>query len=156
LLRRRPSSTVWSWPCASALFSRPLARRSSPVFPEPDVVTLRYVAVSVTVAALWQGTTSAPPGPVSIHVDATRSLGPMTPFWRFFGYDEPNYTYMNDGRKLLSELSALSPVPVYIRTHNLLTTGDGTPSLKWGSTNAYTASVDGRVRYDWTIVDRIF
>jgi xylan 1,4-beta-xylosidase len=119
-------------------------------------VTLRYVAVSVVVTALWQGTTSAPPGRVSIHVDAARSLGPMTPFWRFFGYDEPNYTYMNDGRKLLSELSALSPVPVYIRTHNLLTTGEGTPSLKWGSTNAYTASVDGRVRYDWSIIDRIF
>jgi xylan 1,4-beta-xylosidase len=120
------------------------------------LVALRSVAVSVVAAALWQGTASAPLERVSIHVDATRSLGPMTPFWRFFGYDEPNYTYMNDGRKLLSELSALSPVPVYIRTHNLLTTGDGTPSLKWGSTNAYTASVDGRVRYDWTIVDRIF
>ena len=119
-------------------------------------MALRYVAISVAVAALCQGTPSAPPGRVSIHVDATRSLGPMTPFWSFFGYDEANFTYMNDGRKLLSELSALSPVPVYIRTHNLLTTGDGTPSLKWGSTNVYTAGVDGRVRYDWTIVDRIF
>lgn len=119
-------------------------------------MTLKYVAVFVVAAALWQGTASAPVGRVSIHVDATRSLGPMTPFWRFFGYDEPNYTYMNDGRKLLSELSALSPVPVYIRTHNLLTTGDGTPSLKWGSTNAYTTSVDRRVQYDWTLIDRIF
>ena len=45
---------------------------------------------------------------------------------------------MPDGKKLLSELAALSPVPVYVRTHNLLTTGDGTPALKWGSTNAYT------------------
>ena len=26
---------------------------------------------------------------------------PMTPMWAFFGYDEPNYTYMKDGRKLL-------------------------------------------------------
>jgi xylan 1,4-beta-xylosidase len=119
-------------------------------------VPLRFVAVFVVAAGLWQGTASAPVGRASIHVDATRSLGPMTPFWRFFGYDEPNYTYLNDGRKLLSELSALSPVPVYIRTHNLLTSGDGTPSLKWGSTNAYTASVDGRVQYDWTIIDRIF
>ena len=68
----------------------------------------------------------------------------MNPVWAFFGYDEPNYTYMKDGRKLLAELAALSPVPVYIRTHNLLTTGDGTPALKWGSTNAYTEDAAGR------------
>ena len=76
--------------------------------------------------------------------------------WAFFGHDEPNYTYMKDGRKLLSELAELSPVPVFMRTHNLLTTGDGTPALKWGSTNAYTEDADGRPKYDWTIVDRIF
>ncbi len=93
---------------------------------------------------------------VSIHVDATQRRGPMTPMWAFFGYDEPNYTYMKDGRKLLSELAALSPVPVYVRAHNLLTTGDGTPALKWGSTNAYAEDAEGRPVYDWTIVDRIF
>src|SRR5437660_5846426 len=80
----------------------------------------------------------------------------MTPVWAWFGYDEPNYTYMKDGRKLLSELSALSPVPVYVRVHNLLTTGDGTPALKWGSTNAYTEDANGGPKYDWTIIDRIF
>ena len=66
--------------------------------------------------------------------------------WAWFGYDEPNYTYMKDGRKLLSELAALSPVPVYVRAHNLLTSGDGTPALKWGSTNAYTEDADRDVR----------
>jgi xylan 1,4-beta-xylosidase len=90
----------------------------------------------------------------AIRVDASARQGPMKPVWAFFGYDEPNYTYMKDGRKLLSELAALSPVPVYVRTHNLLTTGDGTPALKWGSTNAYTED-RGQPRYDWTIVDRI-
>ena len=79
----------------------------------------------------------------------------MHPMWAWFGYDEPNYTYMKDGRKLLSELADLSPVPVYVRAHNLLTSGDGTPGLKWGSTNAYTEDSQGRPRYDWTIVDRI-
>ena len=39
-------------------------------------------------------------------------------------------------------MAALSPVPVYVRAHNLLTTGDGTPALKWGSTNAYTEDAD--------------
>ncbi|MFZ0964865.1 MAG: beta-xylosidase [Terriglobia bacterium] len=44
---------------------------------------------------------------------------------------------------------------MYIRTHNLLTTGDGTPALKWGSTNAYREDADGTAVYDWTIVDGI-
>ena len=70
-----------------------------------------------------------------INVDFKKELGEMKPIWAWFGYDEPNYTYMKDGKKLLSELAALSPVPVFVRTHNLLTTGDGTPALKWGSTN---------------------
>jgi len=93
--------------------------------------------------------------PVSIRVDLQSSRGAWNPTWNFFGYDEPNYTYAKNGRKLLSELSAASPSPVYIRTHNLLTSGDGTASLKWGSTNAYTEDAAGRARYDWTIVDRI-
>ncbi len=94
--------------------------------------------------------------PVTISVDATARLGPLTPIWTYFGYDEPNYTYTANGRKLIGELVAASAGPVYIRTHNLLTTGDGTPALKWGSTNAYTEDADGRPVYDWTIVDRIF
>src|SRR6266498_5420190 len=93
---------------------------------------------------------------VTIRVDAAKGKGPMKPIWSFFGYDEPNYTYMKDGKKLLSELAALSPVPVYVRTHNLLTSGDGAAALKWGSTNAYTEDASGNQRYDWTIVDRIF
>jgi xylan 1,4-beta-xylosidase len=92
---------------------------------------------------------------VSIRVATTIKRGVMTPMWAWFGYDEPNYTYMKHGRKLLSELQALSPVPVHVRMHNLLTTGDGTPALKWGSTNAYTEDATGRPIYDWTIVDRI-
>ena len=79
----------------------------------------------------------------------------MAPIWAWFGYDEPNYTYRRTARKLLSELPALSPVPVYVRAHNLLTSGDGTAALKWGSTNAYSEDANGRPIYDWTIVDRI-
>lgn len=93
---------------------------------------------------------------VTIHVDASAVHGSLKPVWSFFGYDEPNYTYMKDGTKLLSELAALSPVPVHVRAHNLLTTGDGKAALKWGSTNAYTEDTNGRPVYDWTIVDRIF
>jgi xylan 1,4-beta-xylosidase len=93
---------------------------------------------------------------VAIQVDARATLGLMTSMWAWFGYDEPNYTYMNDGKKVLTELAELSPAPVYVRAHNLLTSGDGTPGLKWGSTNAYTEDATGRPIYDWTVVDRIF
>jgi xylan 1,4-beta-xylosidase len=91
-----------------------------------------------------------------IHIDLNKKKGPMTPVWAWFGYDEPNYTYMKDGRKLLSEISALSPVPVYVRAHNLLTSGDAIPALKWGSTNAYTEDAMGRPVYNWAITDSIF
>ncbi|HKP15224.1 MAG TPA: hypothetical protein VJT85_04140, partial [Gemmatimonadaceae bacterium] len=102
------------------------------------------------------GAQSAAPFPVEIRVDASRSLGPLTPIWRFFGADEPNYATMKDGRKLIGELGALRPKQVYFRTHNLLNTGDGTPALKWGSTDAYTEDARGRPVYDWTVLDRIF
>lgn len=92
---------------------------------------------------------------VSITVDLNEEKGAMEPIWAWFGYDEPNYTYMKDGKKLLSEIAALSPVPVYVRTHNMLTSGDGTAALKWGSTNAYTEDGEGNPIYDWTIVDKI-
>lgn len=94
--------------------------------------------------------------PVTVTVDASQSLGPLHPIWRFFGADEPNYTTMKDGRRLLGDIGALRPGHTYFRTHNLLTSGDGTPAPKWGSTNAYTEDAAGRAIYDWTIVDRIF
>ncbi|MGZ3964294.1 MAG: GH39 family glycosyl hydrolase [Mucilaginibacter sp.] len=92
----------------------------------------------------------------NIVVDLKTETGPMKPIWAWFGHDEPNYTYMKDGRKLLGELAALSPVPVYVRTHNLLTSGDGTASLKWGSTNIYTEDAQGNPIYNYRIVDSIF
>src|SRR5262245_16646537 len=94
--------------------------------------------------------------PVTIRVDVSQTKGELRPFWRFFGADEPNYGYMKDGQKLLTELGKLRPGAIYFRTHNLLTTGDGTPALKWGSTNAYTEDAQGNPIYDWTILDRIF
>ena len=93
---------------------------------------------------------------VQIRVDASRAIGELRPIWRFFGADEPNYAYMKNGRKLMSELGALGPKKVYFRTHNLLTSGDGTPALKWGSTGVYTEDPDGKPVYNWTILDRIF
>ncbi len=93
---------------------------------------------------------------VTISVDLNKEIAPFNHAWAWFGYDEPNYTYMKDGVKLLGELAELSPVPVYIRAHNLLTTGDGIAAMKWGSTNVYTEDANGNPVYDWTIMDKIF
>lgn len=93
---------------------------------------------------------------VDITVDAAVTQGPLKPIWNYFGYDEPNYTYMRHGRKLVGELTAISSQPVFFRAHSLLVTGDGKPALKWGSTNAYTEDSSGKPVYDWTITDRIF
>jgi len=124
---------------------------------------LRLLGASMTLPALSQAASAANPTtltagtfPVAIEIDAGAPLGELRPLWRFFGCDEPNYSYHDNGKKLLGELGKLRPNHVFFRTHNLLTTGDGTPALKWGSTNAYTEDAEGQPVYDWTIVDRIF
>jgi xylan 1,4-beta-xylosidase len=96
------------------------------------------------------------PPPVSIHVQVDQSDRPISPVWNYFGYDEPNYTYASNGKKLLGELAALDTAPVYVRVHNLLTSGDGSSSLKWGSTNVYSEDASGHPIYSWAIVDEIF
>jgi xylan 1,4-beta-xylosidase len=93
---------------------------------------------------------------VNIHVALDQKQGSFPRIWNYFGYDEPNYTYAKNGEKLLHEIAALSPEPAYIRVHNLLTTGDGSASLKWGSTNVYTEDAQGKPVYSWQILDRIF
>jgi xylan 1,4-beta-xylosidase len=109
-----------------------------------------------SIVLLWMAAFATYGQSVEIRVDAAATLGPYKSIYAYFGYDEPNYTYMTNGRKLIAELQALSPVPVEIRAHHLLVTGDGTPALKWGSTNAYTEDAGGKPVFDWTIVDRIF
>ena len=115
-----------------------------------------FLALLALASADARTATSQAPRDVSIRVDVSRETGELRPVWRFFGADEPNYAYMKDGRRLLGELGELRPRDVYFRAHNLLTSGDGTPALKWGSTNAYTEDAAGRPIYDWIIVDRIF
>jgi xylan 1,4-beta-xylosidase len=96
------------------------------------------------------------PEPVKIQVQFDQAEGSLSPVWNYFGYDEPNYTYAENGKKLLGELAGLDASPVYVRIHNLFTTGNGSASLKWGSTNVYTEDSSGKPIYSWTIVDRIF
>jgi xylan 1,4-beta-xylosidase len=126
-------------------------------------VTLAAVAAAgITVLAQQTPAPASAPAPasgafpVAMQVDASKSTGPLKQIWRYFGADEPNYVYMKDGQKLIADYGALAPKRVYHRVHSLLVTGDGTPALKWGSTNAYREDAQGNPIYDWTIIDRIF
>ena len=124
------------------------------------VIASAVIVVSiVAVAAQASSAPASSPVPVTITVDAAQPMGSLRPIWRWCGYDEPNYTYAPNGRKLVSQFTGdkKSPFgPAYFRTHNLLVTGDGTPKPKWGSTNAYTEDAAGNPVYSWTIIDRIF
>ena len=133
-----------------------MKKRYAPYELKTIVCIMRPVAILcfcllITIVVLSQQ------APVSIKVDASRSTGDMKPFWTFFGYDEPNYTTRANGQKLLSELRRLSPVPVYVRTHNLLTSKgeSGGPDLKWGFTDAYKEDAKGSPVYNWKVVDSI-
>ncbi len=124
-------------------------------FTAPALILVGGLLLAAARSVAWQAdppTTFA----VTIQVDASKPKGVLHPAWRFFGADEPNYAYMKDGQKLIGELGQLRPGSVYYRTHNLLTSGDGTPALKWGSTGAYSEDDQGNPVYNWTIVDRIF
>jgi xylan 1,4-beta-xylosidase len=125
----------------------------------PPLQTLAVLLTGLT-GSFLAAQPAPPPGgdpfPVTIQIDATKTKGELHPIWRFFGADEPNYTYMKDGRNLMGELGQLSPGNVFFRNHNLLTSGNGVPLPKWGSTNAYTEDAQGNPVYDWTILDKIF
>ena len=115
-----------------------------------------YALFFYTVVVSSQATFSQQ-SPIAIEVNTAKTVGDMKPFWAFFGYDEPNFTTREDGKKLLRELRALSSTTVYVRTHNLLTSkGNSTgPDLKWGFTNAYKEDASGNPVYSWEIVDSI-
>jgi xylan 1,4-beta-xylosidase len=92
---------------------------------------------------------------VTIQVEATAMGAPLERVWAYYGYDEVNYTTTHEGEELLRALAAAHTAKVFVRTHFLFNTGDGTPALKWGSTNLYTEDASGNPIYDYTLIDRI-
>src|SRR5579863_2401309 len=120
-------------------------------------VGCRTIAALLTLGAVVapsraRGQTSAA---VTVSVDATAAGTPLERIWPFHGYDEINYTTLPEGTALLGTLAAAHSAPVHIRNHFLLNTGDGTPAMKWGSTNVYTEDAAGNPVYSWTLTDGI-
>lgn len=95
------------------------------------------------------------PAPVNVSVDATAPTTKLERIWAFHGYDEVNYATSAPGMALLDALGRIHVVPPHVRNHFLLNSGDGTASLKWGSTNVYTEDAAGNAVYDWTLTDGI-
>jgi xylan 1,4-beta-xylosidase len=95
------------------------------------------------------------PATVNISVDATGAGTSLERIWPFYGFDEVNYSTTPTGKSLLQELATMNTAPVHVRTHFLLNSGDGTASLKWGSTNVYTENAQGTPAYDFTLLDGI-
>ena len=92
----------------------------------------------------------------TIKVDAGHWLGKLPHIWNYIGYDEPNYTYVPEGKALLAKFGAMAEKPYYVRVHHLYCTGNCHGFYKWGSTNAYLEDDAGNPVYDWTFVDMIF
>jgi xylan 1,4-beta-xylosidase len=129
------------------------------------VTTHHNSILFAAIAVLWVAAPRAqsvmpaaeiPAPAVTIDVDLGKAIGRYQPLYAWFGYDEANFGTMPNGVKLLRELHDLSPVPVTIRAHHLLTSGDGVPDLKWSSTNVYHEDAAGKPLYDFTILDGIF
>ncbi len=116
----------------------------------------KLAVILLCAAAMQAAAQNSSSTPVSIKVDLAKPQGVYKPIYGWFGYDESNYTTMKHGKELLRELHDLSPVPVYIRAHHLLTSGNGVPELKWSSSNVFTLDANGKPVYDFTITDQTF
>jgi xylan 1,4-beta-xylosidase len=116
----------------------------------------KFMITLICAAAMHATAQISESSPVSIQVDLAKVEGPYTPIYSWFGYDESNYTTMKYGKQLLTELHDLSPVPVNIRAHHLLTSGNGVAELKWSSSNVFTLDANGKPAYDFTITDQTF
>ena len=111
--------------------------------------------VTAGLLALCSAARAQAPPTVNVSVDATAAGTPLERVWPFHGYDEINYTTVPEGQALLGTIAAAHSAPVHVRSHFLLNTGDGTPALKWGSTNVYTEDAAGNPVYNWTLTDGI-
>jgi len=120
------------------------------------ILVSMFLAMAGVSSGMAQGSVGGTSDPVHVQVDLSKRVGPYTPIYRWFGYDESNYTTMKYGKQLLRELHDLSPEPVYIRAHHLLTSGNGVAELKWSSSNVFSLDANGKPVYDFTITDQTF
>lgn len=113
------------------------------------------MSMALVLACVPPARAQAGPPTVNVSVDASAAGTPLEPVWPFFGFDEINYTTSPEGEALLRTLAAESAAPVHVRSHFLFNTGNGSPGLKWGSTNVYSEDAAGNPIYSWSLTDGI-
>jgi len=113
------------------------------------------LSLALVLACTLPAGAQALPATVTVSVDASAPGSPLEPVWPFFGFDEINYSTSPEGEALLRTLAAANSVPVHVRSHFLFNTGDGSPGLKWGSTNVYSEDAAGNPIYSWSLTDGI-
>lgn len=120
------------------------------------IITCGLLTILLIITSFLPNIAFAQISTVTVNVDATKPGQPLKHVWQFYGYDECNYTTTPDCIDLMKTVSQINSEPVYLRQHFLLNSGDGTASLKWGSTNVYTENAQGQPVYYWPIMDGIF
>lgn len=116
---------------------------------------MTWAGVSAALLGLAPAARAQTGGTVDVSVDATAAGAPLERIWPFHGWDEVNDTTQPEGQALLATIAAAHTAPVHVRNHFLFNTGDGTPAMKWGSTNVYTEDAAGTPVYDWDLTDGI-
>ena len=92
---------------------------------------------------------------MNVSVDATSAGTPLERVWPFTATTRSTTRPRQRERRCSPPSPPRTRAPVHVRSHFLLNTGDGTPAMKWGSTNVYTEDVAGSPVYNWTLTDGI-
>ncbi len=79
---------------------------SHPRYKRSLFVRCALALLLIPVAASSQQNPQQSPKTVDIEVQFDQTEGTISPIWNYFGYDEPNYTYAPNGKKLLGELAS--------------------------------------------------
>lgn len=89
-------------------------------------------------------------------VDVSAVRGELTAIWASLGYDEINWTYRPQGKRLLAAIGEFSPDPFYVRPHYMFCSGSGLSLPHWGNGNVYHEDNAGVPFYDFTILDQAY
>ena len=83
----------------------------------PIVIAAVFIGIVTLVSCQAQAAPTTPPSffPVTITIDAAKPIGDLNPIWRWCGYDEPNYTYAPNGKKLIAQFSRREKLSLWPR-----------------------------------------
>jgi xylan 1,4-beta-xylosidase len=84
---------------------------------------------------------------VKIRVDCGHVLGEFDHIWTSIGYDEINWTYTPQEKRMHSEIKK-NRMDFFVRNHNIFTSRNRPSSSAAESTNVYQENGKGSLVYD--------